>query len=378
MKKNTLQRFFFFWTKPDIFFYALLWLMVLVVLGTVSQKYIGLYQAQHTYFSSFYFWLGPVPLPGGYTTLGVVSVNLLAKFIFASPWHWKKAGTIITHFGVLLLLLGGLLTSITSKEGSMLIYEGAESGHFDDYHAKELIVYTLDESGGEHKVVSYAWNQTEVGNVLTVPKAGFSLEILKRCRNCNAVNRENPEADPQYAQLQGRARKFDIEPIPPEKDNEKNKSGMFFRITGAGEKDGIHFSVDFIESAPFVEVNGVTYYIALRRARTYLPFNIRLIDFQKEYYPGTDIPHHYRSEVVVEEGDTEWRSLIQMNEPLRYRGYTFYQSSFIDNGRQQATVLAVVRNGGRMFPYIASITMCIGLLVHMVLYLPRLIQRRVT
>lgn len=375
MTNKKLHPILLFWTKPDIFFYSLIWLMVLVVAGTVAQKYIGLYRAQHMFFSSFFFWWGPVPLPGGYTTLGIITVNLFAKFIFASPWHWKKAGTIITHLGVLLMLTGGLLTSLTSKEGSMLIYEGSESSHFDDYHTKELIVYTLDESAQEHKVVSYDWSQTAVGSVHTVPEAGFSIEILKRCRNCEAVNRENPEQDPQYAELQGRAKKFDIKPIPLDKDNEKNKSGMFFRIKGAGAKDGIHFSVDFIESAPFVEVKGKTYYMALRRQRSYLPFSIRLIDFQKEYYPGTDIPHHYRSEVIVQEGDTEWRSLIQMNEPLRYHGYTFYQSSFIDNGRQQATILAVVRNAGRLFPYISSIMMCIGLLLHMMLNLPRLIQK---
>lgn len=375
MNKKDIPRWVLLWTKPDIFFYALIWLMVLVVLGTVAQKYIGLYRAQYTYFSSFFFWWGRVPLPGGYTTLGIVSLNLLAKFIFASPWHWKKSGTIITHFGVLLLLLGGLLTSITSKEGSMLIYEGDQSGHFDDYHQKELIVYTLAEDGTEKKVVSYEWNQARVGKTFKVPGPEFSIEVLKRCQNCNSINRKDPEKDPNYAELQGRAKKFDIETIPLDKDNEKNKAGMFFRIIGSDDKDGIHFSVDFIESAPFVSVNGQTYYIALRRQRSYLPFSIRLLDFDKQYYPGTDIPHHYKSEVIVQDNGAEWRSLIQMNEPLRYRGYTFFQSSFIDNGRQQATILAVVRNAGRLFPYISSITMCIGLLVHMILNLPRLIQK---
>jgi len=44
---------------------------VLVIVGTIAQKYIGLYQSQVRFFSSFILWAGPVPLPGGYPTLTV-------------------------------------------------------------------------------------------------------------------------------------------------------------------------------------------------------------------------------------------------------------------------------------------------------------------
>ena len=59
--------------------------------------------------------------------------------------------------------------------------------------------------------------------------------------------------------------------------------------------------------------------------------------------------------------------LIKMNEPLRYKGYTFYQASFIEGKLKDTSVLAVVKNYGRLFPYISSIIMCFGLLVHMIL-----------
>ena len=54
-----------------------------------------------------------------------------------------------------------------------------------------------------------------------------------------------------------------------------------------------------------------------------------------------------------------------MNEPLRHYDYTFYQASFIEEGDKETTVLATVKNYGRMFPYISSIIMCIGILVHL-------------
>ena len=63
--------------------------------------------------------------------------------------------------------------------------------------------------------------------------------------------------------------------------------------------------------------------------------------------------------------------LISMNEPLRHREYTFYQASFIEDGLTQTSVLATVKNYGRLFPYISTIIMCIGLLYHMLFILSR-------
>ena len=60
------------------------------------------------------------------------------------------------------------------------------------------------------------------------------------------------------------------------------------------------------------------------------------------------------------ENNISRRVLIQMNEPLRHRGYTFYQASFIEEEDKQTSVLATVKNYGRMFPYISSIIMVFG------------------
>ena len=66
-----------------------------------------------------------------------------------------------------------------------------------------------------------------------------------------------------------------------------------------------------------------------------------------------------------------------MNQPLRYKGYTFYQSSFFESSEGEMTVLAAVKNYGRLFPYISSIVMCFGLMVHLVLRLPNLFNKTV-
>ena len=86
-------------------------------------------------------------------------------------------------------------------------------------------------------------------------------------------------------------------------------------------------------------------------------------------HPGTNIAKSYSSDIYLKENDISRKVLIQMNEPLRHRGYTFYQASFVEEGLKQTSVLATVKNHGRLFPYISTIIMCIGLLFHMFLML---------
>ncbi len=60
-----------------------------------------------------------------------------------------------------------------------------------------------------------------------------------------------------------------------------------------------------------------------------LGFDIRCDDFEVSFYEGTDTPKAYRSVLVVlEQGKEILRKDIEVNTPLRYKGITFYQSSF--------------------------------------------------
>ncbi len=52
--------------------------------------------------------------------------------------------------------------------------------------------------------------------------------------------------------------------------------------------------------------------------------------------------------------------LISMNDPLRYRGFTFYQAGFDNNDK--TTILQVVKNPAMLLPYIACGLVALGLL----------------
>ncbi|GBD99805.1 cytochrome c biogenesis protein CcsB [bacterium BMS3Abin07] len=60
-----------------------------------------------------------------------------------------------------------------------------------------------------------------------------------------------------------------------------------------------------------------------------LGFSIKCIDFDVEYYKDKDMPKDYKSWLeVIKDGRIVKKQMIEVNSPLRYGGYTFYQSSY--------------------------------------------------
>lgn len=94
-----------------------------------------------------------------------------------------------------------------------------------------------------------------------------------------------------------------------------------------------------------------------------LGFNLKLMDFQVGRYPGSMMAMAYESKVEVT--GMEQQQVISMNEPLKYRGFTFYQASFQEdvNGKPIASVLSVNDDPGRMIKYFGSFLILLGTII---------------
>jgi hypothetical protein len=357
-----------FMAQPEIFFYTAIWLIVLLVYGTIDQKYNGLYLAQQKYFSSWLVW---GVFPGGRLAMTVMFFNLACKLIFNSPLRWNRVGTIITHSGMLLLLLGGFFTAYFSNEGSMPIPEGETSSYYQSYHDLEFAV--IDKSPADHNAVTafsneYIQEDARISDI-DIP---FVITVEKYYRNIDIVRREPVVTDGFH----GFAQRFKFEPKELENEFSQNMAGMVLNIQGLdGDADGTYMVFQFMQVPQTVMAGGKEYQIELRNKRFQLPFAIELIDFTKKVHPGTQTASHYSSLVNVVTGDLKREVLISMNEPLRDMDYTFYQASFIEGVEDQTTVLAVVQNAGRNFPYISSSIMAFGLFIHLLIQVPKLIVR---
>lgn len=341
--------------SPSVVFYLLPWLMVLLVVGTVMQRDLGLYDAQKLYFSSWIVWFGPLPLPGGYATLGALTLCLTIKFLCFSPWRAHQAGIILTHLGILVLLIGGLLTASTQKEGYLLLKEGQRGNAVSDYHAR---VVTIEKDGMPVGIMPFDSLKPRLEK-LALP---FNVSIESTCRNC----RPAPVREAQGRH--GLAQQISLQDAPPDKDNEGNLSGVTINVKGAGaDQDGIYLFMEEIPHKPEIAHADSTYRFSIGRAQTILPFHIELVDFKREMHPGTDMARGFSSDVIVQDGDIAWPYHIRMNEPLRYKGYTFYQASFSLRPDGEYSILSIVENKGRIFPYLASAIIFAGLLLHVIL-----------
>ncbi|MHC4183471.1 MAG: cytochrome c biogenesis protein ResB [Planctomycetota bacterium] len=62
---------------------------------------------------------------------------------------------------------------------------------------------------------------------------------------------------------------------------------------------------------------------------------------------------------VVENGETVLTKIIEVNDPMKYKGYVFYQSSYDPEG-ERYTGLQVTRNPGIIIVYSGFILLCVG------------------
>lgn len=101
------------------------------------------------------------------------------------------------------------------------------------------------------------------------------------------------------------------------------------------------------------------YIVSYGRRQIELAFPLRLANFRIGFDPGTQKAASYESEVDVPGHGTV---TISMNEPLKWQGYTFYQSSFEKNERGEPTmsILSVNHDPGRWVKYFGSFLIVLG------------------
>jgi len=262
----------------------------------------------------------------------------------------------------------------------MPVDEGGRSNYSQAFRSNELVF--IDRSDPEHDTVhSIPASLLKPGKRIEVPDTPLSIRTVRYFPNSNVGRAQAPVAD--NLADQGVAVKMNVVATPTEvvyAENEINTATAYVEVSGPEGVIGTWLVSNVIDERfppQTVALDGESWEIALRFTRHYYPFEIELIDFKHEKYPGTEIPYNFSSEVMVhhEDESKDKKALIYMNHPLRYEGLTFYQASFVQEQNAEASVLAVVKNAGRVFPYLSSIVMCVGLLVHIGIRLPGLLRR---
>lgn len=378
----------------------------------------------------------------------------------------KRAGVVLLHAGVGLMMLNEVVVDTSHVETQMRIVEGESVNYADDIREFELVFVNRSRDDFNEEIIipkSMIVNSSRTddaeGTELTDDDMPFNVEIVRFMQNSDPIERRQLQIEiastlevPPF-QINTASRLSDLtsdsEKVNAVFDDLEAKLGIEFSdqqrrelvtmddvmdfvfdewnpaTTGPGEtmiiaetrpgsgtdsggavdltaayvrvkdKDsgeelgtfltGVFFElVKRSEWSPNrVEVDGETWDVFLRFRRYYKPYTVHLKDVSKTDYVGTNTPKDYRSivRIVDSEAGDDFEQHIWMNNPLRYAGETFYQSSYGEPDPvtgKESTTLAVVSNTGWLIPYVSCMIVATGMLAHFWIVMMRFLRRRDT
>ena len=346
---------------------CLIILAVLVVWGTVYQASHGLYQAQQKFFHSWYFLIfGFIPFPGTVLVLFILFLNLAAALFSRISLRPAKIGNLITHLGLIVLLIGGFFTFYYSQESTLTLKKGETDDMSISNRLWELVVWEQNAKmqNGQTNAGIYAFDTKgfRPGDVIQLQNLGFTMRVKEYYENCsiNAINNVSGIRE--------------LKKKPPEKEIENNIAGGIFDINHVNHAPGQSHILLLYGKDPHptvVTVDNRELLFFLRKKKFQLPLSLTLVDFAVKFYPNSDIPKSYESRITIKTGKGVERDVtISMNKPLRYADLTLFQSSYyIAPDGTEYSILAVVKNVGRLLPYFSSFIIFLGLGIHFLVML---------
>lgn len=386
---------------------VLVMLLVLTFLGTLEQAEHGLVASQARYFESAFidridigacwralafnaYWdIGNVSLPlyilpGGYTLMAILFVNLLCGGIMRIRKSPKTIGVIISHFAILFMIAAGAVTHHFAKEGNMNLREGQTADEFLSFHDRVIEIEKLQSDPKAKRSVlvideaKYRDLTDGKGRTFTSESLPFDLMITSWRKNAQ------PKRDAQGSRADAVDGYF-IQELPQldeagaaMADEQLGSACVAIAKIKKGDEKQTGILWEFA-AAPWTVTVGADKYLISLAHRTYkLPFAVRLDQTEEEKHPGTERARRFSSKVTKINGDHEEKRYITMNEPVRSEGYAVFQSTFSSGEKEGTGVKSsgfmIVENPADHWPLISCIIVAEGLLLHFLMMLARFIK----
>jgi hypothetical protein len=311
---------------------------------------------------------------------GFASLLLLAG---CTALFYKRAGVVLLHAGVALMMINELVVYGLHTEGIMQIHEGETVNYTQDIRTLELAV--VDHSAANHDdVVVVPQRFLTADKLIQDEQLPFDVKVLRFLQNSNLRQVKSGEDNPADA---GQGVSFAVDEARPSTGTDMgggvdlSSAYVQFLDKQSGRSLGTHLlSLYPMFEHEHVRLDDKTYDVALRFKRDYKPYAIHLVDVRFDKYMGTSTAKNYSSDVrLIDPSRHVDRTVkIWMNNPLRYAGETLYQSSFKDDpmARKEMTGLQVVTNTGWMIPYVGCMIVATGMLAHFCIVLLRFLRRQ--
>lgn len=357
--------------------------MLLVFAATLDQVNLGIWAVQEKYFRSFvvYAPLGRfvVPVfPGGYLVGGLLLLNLVAAHLYRFKFTLRKTGIQLMHGGLILLLVGELLSGLWQEDFHLRLSEGETKSYAESFRGNELVFIDATDPAFDDVV---AIPESLLARKAAIQHPKLPFRVIPKTYYPNSILQPRAGgaggADAAAQATAGFGEKIVAAPQPiTHRPNESNAPTAFVELVGSDRSLGVYLVSTLLVMPQEFAYEGRTWKMALRTRRSYQPFSLTLLKFSHDRYAGTDIPKNFSSRLRLKtpDGRDDREVLIYMNNPLRYAGLTFYQAGFQNN--DLTTVLQVVRNPSWILPYVASALMTLGLVIQFCIHLVGFVRKR--
>ena len=166
--------------------------------------------------------------------------------------------------------------------------------------------------------------------------------------------------------------------LPKAEEAERFTAAIYGRIVSREDAKSVPFLLAGASFHPFTYRQGDRIFTVDMRKRLWpMPFTLKLDKFTAAFHPGTMRPAKFVSEVTRSESGGDAKVTIQMNEPMRYEGLTFFQASYgppgAGPGQRMYSVFEIVRNPSDKWPeyslWIVAFGMAVTFIIKLISYL---------
>ncbi len=169
---------------------VILMIAVLTAIGTIVESKYDSFAAKKLVYDTF--WM--------YGIMSFLSINLIAVMVDRWPWKRRHVSFICAHVGIILLLLGAMITFKFGLDGSMRIGVGEEN-NFVQVNNTDLVVYTSFDgdrySKTFEKEVDFFLHPPSEKNPLVIPTYKGEIRLVDYRRYVLPSKKVVPSSEPR-------------------------------------------------------------------------------------------------------------------------------------------------------------------------------------
>lgn len=327
--------------------------------------------------------------PGLRIVWQLLQATVASSVVLAGLWivFGKRGGNVLIHVGVGLLMVGQFVFGDRQIEQRISLVEGASTNLvFREDETEIVFVDTSDEEEDTVYAIPESVFRRAAGTdrVLDDPLLPCKVRIVDWMENSSLALAEGQTKNPATSGFGLRAvatreKTFGgameginlgaayVELL----DRKTDKSlGILLLCQRQNDIGQLTASME-TDSYESFDIDDVPFEVALRFRQERKSYDVHLKNVERMNYSGTETPRDYSSQIVITDRETgaSQEGKTWMNNPIRYKGETFYQSRYNkvtgqDGQVVETTGLQVVKNAGWVVPYVSCMMVFVGMFAH--------------